>query len=389
MEDTAKPSIAYSFLESTALIAMLIRQPFSSVLVVKVPHRILMPSLLLAARFFLGLFEEVCLPLFSAITSQWYRRYGTNSAATIVASALSYGLRQIPKEALRAIFLFVGLVAIVSVLFVYWKLNNDIPSAHFLTSRGKKQAIKRLRANQTGLGLTKFEFSHVVEICLEPKNYLWMGMTLLVNVGAAVTNAFGPLISNNLGYNEYLNSLLNIPFSALQLIANPKPIAQDILTIPVVIGLVLLYILNRSSSQQGPLLPGYYFLPFLFSANPLIVSWIVGNKGGTTKRSVIMSLYSGSSAAGNIRNGLRSTLAIFVTLIAIVALQAGNLFVLNRLNRKSRVRSGKKADIRDHSMNDRYVAADIKNANATGRVVRLRKDTDLTDGKDDEFVYIY
>jgi len=60
---------------------------------------------LLVDRFFLGLFEAGCLPLFSIITSQWYRRseqplrvaawYGTNGLATIVAAVLSYGLGKI------------------------------------------------------------------------------------------------------------------------------------------------------------------------------------------------------------------------------------------------------------------------------------------------------
>lgn len=65
---------------------------------------------LIAARFFLGLFEGGCLPLFSVITSHWYRRaeqplrvaawYGTNGLATIVAAALSYGLAHIPSDKL-------------------------------------------------------------------------------------------------------------------------------------------------------------------------------------------------------------------------------------------------------------------------------------------------
>lgn len=95
-----------------------------------VPHRILMPSLclgwgiaqtamaachnyhgLVAARFFLGLFEGGCLPLFAIITSHWYRRaeqpirvaawYGTNGIATIVAAALSYGLGHIHSDVLH------------------------------------------------------------------------------------------------------------------------------------------------------------------------------------------------------------------------------------------------------------------------------------------------
>ncbi len=67
---------------------------------------------LLATRFFLGLFEAGCLPLFSVITSQWYRRaeqpirvaawYGTNGLATIAASALSYGLGHIPSDTLHS-----------------------------------------------------------------------------------------------------------------------------------------------------------------------------------------------------------------------------------------------------------------------------------------------
>lgn len=66
----------------------------------------------MAARFFLGLFEAGCLPLFGVITNQWYRRseqpiriaawYGMNGMATIVASALSYGLGHIPSTTLYA-----------------------------------------------------------------------------------------------------------------------------------------------------------------------------------------------------------------------------------------------------------------------------------------------
>jgi MFS family permease len=125
-KDTGLVGNQYSLVGSIAPIAQLAWQPFSSILIVKVPHRILMPILvlgwgiaqtsmaacrnyhgLLAARFFLGLFEGGCLPLFSVITNQWYRRseqpirvaawYGTNGLATIVASALSYGLGHIPS----------------------------------------------------------------------------------------------------------------------------------------------------------------------------------------------------------------------------------------------------------------------------------------------------
>ncbi len=129
-EDTNLTGNQYSLVGSIAPIAQLAWQPFSSFLIVKVPHRILMPVLvfgwgvaqtcmaachsfggLMATRFLLGLFEAGCLPLFSIITSQWYRRaeqplrvaawYGTNGLATIIAAALSYGLGHIQSHVLE------------------------------------------------------------------------------------------------------------------------------------------------------------------------------------------------------------------------------------------------------------------------------------------------
>lgn len=121
LEDTRLEGNQYSVVGAIAPVAQLAWQPFSSVLIVKVRPRVLMPALvlgwglaqvfmpacrsfpaLLVDRFFLGLFEAGCLPLFSVITAQWYRRseqpirvaawYGTNGLATIAAALLSYAL---------------------------------------------------------------------------------------------------------------------------------------------------------------------------------------------------------------------------------------------------------------------------------------------------------
>ncbi|KAK6580234.1 hypothetical protein PZA11_007256 [Diplocarpon coronariae] len=452
-QDTHLRGNQYSMVGSIASIAQLAWQPFSSILIVKVPHRILMPVLilgwgtaqaamagcssysgLLATRFFLGLFEGGCLPLFSVITNQWYRRaeqpirvaawYGTNGLATIVASALSYGLGHIPSEALKSwqmcvhsnpllqalltdysIFLFVGLVTVVTAPFVYWKLDSDVVSARFLDETERAQAVERLRANQTGIGSREFEWSHVLEVFLEPKTYLWFAMALLLNVGASVTNTFGPLILSGLGYDKYITSLLNMPFGAVQLIvillssyaaqkARLKAPVLVILVIPVIAGSAMLYTIPRSDTAAS--LGGYYLLAFIFGSNPLIVSWIVGNTAGTTKKSIMMSIYSAGSSAGNIIGpllfnasdaplylpGLRAVLGIFVALAAIILLQLANLVFLNKLQAQARVRNGKQAVIHDASMEDHYVAVDTSAGVGEHAF-------DLTDRKNDEFVYIY
>lgn len=444
----------YSMVGSIAPIAQLCWQPFSSFLIVKVPHRILMPILclgwgiaqaamaacrnygdLIASRFFLGLFEAGCLPLFSIITSQWYRRaeqpfrvaawYGTNGMATIAASALSYGLGHIPSdhmESWQIIFLFVGLLTIVSAPFVYIFLPNDIPSARFLSDHEKAKAIERLRANQTGTGSREFKWSQILELIFEPKTYLWIGLSLLLNVGASVTDTFGPLILDGLGFDKYKTSLLNMPFGALQVLiillasyaaqkCRIKSAVLIALTLPVIAGLAVLYVVPRSDSHEAALLVGYYLLAFLFGGNPIIVAWIVGNTAGTTKKSVIMSLYNAGSSAGNIigpllfsskdapgyHPGLRSVLAIFVTLAAVTLIQLANLMFLNKMQAKRRVRNGKRAIIKDHSMEDRYHDVEEENTideeggedGDISRRLGQQAFLDYTDRQNDEFVYIY
>lgn len=111
----------YSLASSMTSIATLAWQPFSSFIIVRYPPRYLMTIFvfcwgasaacmaavsnahgLLATRFLLGLFEAANIPLFSMLTASWYRRaeqplrvcawFITNSAATIVAALVSYGL---------------------------------------------------------------------------------------------------------------------------------------------------------------------------------------------------------------------------------------------------------------------------------------------------------
>ncbi|KAE8153231.1 major facilitator superfamily domain-containing protein [Aspergillus avenaceus] len=437
----------YSLVGSIASIAQLAWQPFSSFLIVKVPHRILVPVLvagwgvaqaamaachsfggLMATRFILGLFEAGCLPLFGIITAQWYRRaeqplrvaawYSTNGLATIIAAALSYGLGHIKSSVLKEwqiLFLFVGLVTVISAPVIYWRLDNDIASARFLTEQEKLQAMERLRANQTGAGNREFKMQQVVEAGLELKTYLWIGIALLLNVGASVTNVFGPLILSGLGFDSFRTTLLNMPFGALQFIvillasylAQKARIKAAVIIgfmVPVVAGLALLYALPRDNSVQGALMAGYYLLAFLFGGNPLVVSWIVANTAGQTKKSISMSLYNAASSAGNIigpllfnekdapsyRPGLQSCLGIFSALVAVVFIQWADLFVLNKMQERRRVQNGKPAKFVDRSMQERYeVTDDDAEADTAGQNVGDHAFMDLTDRENDEFVYIY
>jgi MFS family permease len=378
---------------------------------------------LFATRFLLGLFEAGCFPLFSIIVGHWYRRseqpvriaafYSTNGFATIVAAALSYGLAQIQNPALaawRVLFLAVGLLTVASAFPIWWFMPDDVATAWFLTEEERLQAVERLRVNQTGHTNREFKWKHLSEICVDPKTYLFVAITLSLNVCTQVTNTFGPLILQGLGFTSYRTALLNMPFGAMQIVAilscawicqktKLKSVVLLGIAAPVMAGLIALYVLPRGAAYSAGLLVGYYLVAFCFGGNAPIASWIVGNTGGTTKTSAMMALNSAASATGNIVGpllfntedapaylpGLGSVLALIVLYGAAVVSQTINLYFLNCGHRRTRVANGKPAILKDHSMEDRYVAIEDGNEEGVGQNAL----TDLTDRENDEFIYIY
>lgn len=201
--------------------------------------------------------------------------------------------------------------------FVYWRLDSSIATARFLSEEDRKKATERLRANQTGTGSNEYKWEQVWDALLDIKTWLWVAMALLLNVGASVTNTFGPLILGGLGFDKYITSLLNMPFGAVQVLVillsswlawryKSKGFILLGLIVPVIAGLAILFSIGREKKDQGPLLVGYYLLGMLFGGNPLIVTWMIANTGGQTKKAVLMSLYNAGSSAGKLSHALSS-----------------------------------------------------------------------------------
>ncbi|KAH8742887.1 hypothetical protein F5883DRAFT_666939 [Diaporthe sp. PMI_573] len=91
-----------------------------------------------------------------------------------------------------------GLITVISVPFLYWKLDNNVESARFLNELERAQAIERLRANQSSASSNKFKWKQVFETAFDIKTWLFIVMAFGNNLGAQVTNTFRPLILNGL-----------------------------------------------------------------------------------------------------------------------------------------------------------------------------------------------
>lgn len=275
-------------------------------------------------------------------------------------------------------------------------------------------AVERLRANQTGATIEHgFKWSHVLEVVLEPKSWLWVALTFLPNAGSAISGVFGPLLLKGFGFDAYKSLLLNIPFGAIQTIiiilscwvsykAKIKGVVLFGFMLPVLAGIGMLYGLGREDSDRPALLAGYYLLAFLFAANPLLLSWVVANTAGATKKSTMLALYqvgtSGGAMAGpylfsadqepHYLPAIRGVLGMFIAMIACIVIQMAILVLLNKLQAKKRVANGKSAVIFDSSMAAK-VTQTTENKGGDATTPSPSAELDLTDRQNDEFIYLY
>ncbi|KAJ7282799.1 MFS general substrate transporter [Mycena rebaudengoi] len=449
----------FSALGSIVYAAQFIWQPVSSFLLVRLPvgrwlafnvlawgitlscmtaaHNF---STLLAARFFLGLFEATVAPTFVTITAMWWRRreqtqrtslwYSMNGLTTVVGSILSFGLGHIKSDALKPyqiIFLFTGLITVAFSVVVFLVLPNSPTTARFLTHEEKIIAVERLRANNTGTETKTWKWPQVRECVLDPKTWAWFSMLFLISYvalpfcrqqsdlrsvfPAAAFPPFGPLIVKSFGYNQLNTILLQMPFGAVQIVATlgggyaatrlklKGPVLLA-LTLPPIAGAAALLHLPRGPSHKGPLLAAYYIVSFYPGISPLIYTWSSQNTAGHTKKTLTTGLLFVGQSAGNIvgpflyttqqaplyARGLTSSLICFAILGGCFIVTGLYLALLNRQQQKRRAALGRSGVLVDASLERTEDAAAAQKSN--GATFGANAFDDLTDRENEDFIYV-
>jgi hypothetical protein len=344
----------------------------------------------------------------------WYSMLGI---VNILGSLLCYGLGHIDSDLLHSyqiIFLFCGLLTVVVSVFVIIFMPDSPMEAKFLNDHEKLIAVERLRMNQMGVASRVWKWDHVLEAFLDPKTWLWFCMLTAVSIPSGGITTFGPLIIQGFGFNKFQTILFNMPFGVVQIVATlggawlatrfkKKSPILILLCIPPVVGIVILMVVGRAPSDRGVLLFGYYMTSFYPGISPLIYSWSGQNTGGDTKRKVTTSILFVGASAGNIvgphlfkpsekphyYRGLRANLALFISIIVFVLLAAAWIKVLNRKHASQREAMGKSAHLVDKSMqNEREGDAEAtEDVNVSG--VGDKAFDDVTDIKNEDFIYVY
>lgn len=199
-----------------------------------------------------------------------------NGVTNILGSLLGYGLGHINSTVLfsyQIIFLFAGLITVVTAFFVFFFLPDSPMEAKFLNEHDKVLALERLRENQMGVESTEWKWEHVTESLLDLKTWGWFCIIFAISIPSGGITTFGPLIIRSLGFDKYTAILLNMPFGAIQIIATmgsaafatwtkKKGPALALLCIPPIIGTLMLLVLPATPGNRGAQLAGYYFISF-------------------------------------------------------------------------------------------------------------------------------
>ncbi|KAL2133504.1 hypothetical protein VTI74DRAFT_2230 [Chaetomium olivicolor] len=446
INDTGLKGDQYSWLGSVVYLAQLVFQPLIAYILVKFPIGKFLAFMvfawgailcgmtaahnftgLLISRLFLGIFEAAVAPTFVAIIQMWYRRreqtkrnaawYAMLGVINILGSLLTYGLGHINSNVLRPyqiIFLFAGCLTVVWSIVTFIFMPDSPMTAKFLKGDDKLIAIERLRMNQQGIASGVWKWDHVWEALLDLKTWLWFFIMFVISIPSGGISTFGPLIIESFGFDRFTTILFNIPFGAVQMIATlggawlsdkirMKSPVLILLCLGPIAGCSILLAVGRSASDRAVLLFGYYIISIYPGISPLIYSWSGQNTGGDTKRKVTTGMLFVGSNAGNVigpllfrpdekpryTRGLTANLVLFVALAVLIGLGALWIKFLNVKHAKARVALGKPEKMVDLSMVDAKDEDDDDVLNQAADHVGEKAFEDLTDLKNEDFIYVY
>lgn len=99
------------------------------------------------------------------------------------------------------------------VQFIF--LPDSPVNARRLSQKERRQAVERLRDNQTGVENKHFKLYQVKELLLDVKTYLFFLIALVSSIPNGGISNFGTLIINGFGYSTLVTTLLQMPYGAI------------------------------------------------------------------------------------------------------------------------------------------------------------------------------
>ncbi|KAF8857058.1 MFS general substrate transporter [Acephala macrosclerotiorum] len=274
---------------------------------------------LLSVRFFLGLFEATVTPAFVLITSMWYkqneqaRRMGywlsCNGITLILMGVIGYGLSAITGSHLaswKILFLILGPLTCATGIYCLFFMPDNQVNAKFLNPRERQIAVERIRDNFQGIGSRVWKWNQFREAFKDPRTYLYVLFSLLMNIPNGGITTFGSLVVSSFGFGSRNSLLLGTPAGVFDFggklfftwisdkyMDRTGPAFVAIL-FPMVGGILMI-----TTTAKPALLIGYYMISVSGAAWGLVMVLISNNTLGYTKKATVSGLQIIAYGCGN------------------------------------------------------------------------------------------
>ena len=185
---------------------------------------------LATVRFILGMTEATISPGFVAVTGIWWTRaeQAGRSALWIsflgvgsfVGVLIAYGIGHITGSLSpwKYIFLILGAITILwGVAFILF-VPDSPTQVKWLSEEEKVIAVQRIVENKTGTKSRHFEKAQILEAVKDPRVII-LGLISFVNAMASGGLSFGSLIIQGFGFSPIQTTLMNLPLSTVQVVA--------------------------------------------------------------------------------------------------------------------------------------------------------------------------
>ncbi|KAF5970064.1 allantoate permease [Fusarium bulbicola] len=277
---------------------------------------------LATCRFFLGIFEAPITTCFMMIVSMWYTReqqpfragifYCCNGVGAMLGGILTYGIGQIKNFPVwKAVFMTCGGMTVVWGFVLLFFLPDSIMSARHFTLEERALLIGRGRLARTGVLNKTIKWNQIREAFIDPQVWLLVLFMLLnETINGGIAN-FGKLIIKGVVKDPLETVALGIPMGAFQVmyilsgtflasrIKNCRTIIMVVYLIPTIIGVCLLWKLDREHHKIGVLF-GYYIIGAFVCSLVLAMQMPASNLGGYTKRITASAMVFIAYCIGNI-----------------------------------------------------------------------------------------
>lgn len=234
-----------------------------------------------------------------------------NGVALLVMGPVAYGLSGIEHSSFatwKILFLILGVLTVITGAAYIWFMPDNQINAKFLNRREKLIAIDRIRGNHQGIGSRVWKWEQFFEAFKDPRTYLYMLFSLLMNIPNGGITSFGSIIINSFNFSPRLSLLLNMPTGIVDIFCklfftwlsdkfmDRTLFAFIAILIPMIGGIMMITI---PLTAQAALLVGYYFIGAAGSAWCLVMVMISNNTLGYTKKATVSGCQILAYAAGN------------------------------------------------------------------------------------------